>query len=46
MSDRINHDPTNDGIDRRGFLKCMAWVGTGLLWSVRGGILTSVDSTD
>lgn len=41
MSDYIKHDHTNDGIDRRGFLKCMAWVGTGLLWSVRGGVLSS-----
>src|SRR5689334_21300093 len=31
----------DDGIDRRGFLKCMAWVGTGLLWSSRGGVLGS-----
>src|SRR2546423_14120645 len=41
MADRIEHDPTGDGIDRRGFLKCMAWVGTGMIWTVRGGILTS-----
>lgn len=35
-------DPTtDDGIDRRGMLKCMAWVGTGLAWSVSGGIATS-----
>jgi Icc protein len=32
---------TRDGIDRRGMLKCMAWVGTGLVWSLRGGILSS-----
>src|SRR5690348_14625327 len=30
-----------DGIDRRGFLKCMAWVGTGVVWASRGGVLTS-----
>jgi 3',5'-cyclic-AMP phosphodiesterase len=31
-----------DGVDRRGFLKCMAWVGTGVLWTVRsGGVITS-----
>lgn len=30
-----------DGIDRRGMLKCMAWVGTGLVWSVTGGVATS-----
>ena len=41
MTDRIKHDPFIDNIDRRGFLKCMAWVGTGVLWTVRGGILTS-----
>ena len=38
MEDRIVHDPSNDGIDRRGFLKCMAWAGTGLAWAVSGGI--------
>jgi 3',5'-cyclic AMP phosphodiesterase CpdA len=38
----ISSNETNqDGIDRRGFLKCMAWAGTGVLWSMRGGILTS-----
>jgi len=30
-----------DGIDRRGFLECMAWVGTGLIWTVSGGIPVS-----
>src|ERR1700675_3600652 len=29
MNDHITHDLSNDGIDRRGFLKCMAWAGTG-----------------
>ena len=28
----------NDGVDRRGFLKCMAWAGTGLVWTMNGGI--------
>lgn len=32
---------TGDGIDRRGMLQCMAWVGTGLIWGVTGGIATS-----
>jgi 3',5'-cyclic-AMP phosphodiesterase len=27
------------GSDRRHFLKCMAWVGTGALWTISGGIL-------
>src|SRR5437870_13870146 len=25
--------------DRRGFLKCMAWVGTGAVWTMTGGVL-------
>jgi 3',5'-cyclic AMP phosphodiesterase CpdA len=28
----------NDGIDRRNFLSCMAWAGTGLLWTLSGGV--------
>ena len=32
---------TDDGIDRRGFLKCMAWAGTGLVWTFAGGVPTS-----
>lgn len=31
----------DDGVDRRGFLKCMAWAGTGLVWTLSGGILSS-----
>src|SRR4051812_10268650 len=27
-----------DGIDRRGFLGCMAWAGTGMLYTLSGGI--------
>jgi Icc protein len=41
MSDIITHNHNNDGIDRRGFLKCMAWAGTGVLWTMTGGILRS-----
>jgi 3',5'-cyclic AMP phosphodiesterase CpdA len=41
LSKLIIHDHSNDGIDRRGFLRCMAWAGTGVIWSVSGGILTS-----
>ena len=29
--DEILYDHNQDGIDRRGFLKCMAWAGTGAL---------------
>ncbi len=41
MTDKIIHDHHHDGIDRRGFLKCMAWVGTGILYTVSGGVLRS-----
>jgi Icc protein len=41
MNNHIVHDYSADGIDRRGFLKCMAWAGTGVLWSLNGGVLTS-----
>jgi 3',5'-cyclic-AMP phosphodiesterase len=27
-----------DGIDRRGALECMIWAGTGVLWTMAGGI--------
>jgi Icc protein len=27
-----------DGIDRRKFLECMAWAGTGLVWTFAGGV--------
>jgi Icc protein len=41
MFDYISHDHEHDGIDRRGFLQCMAWAGTGLLWTISGGVLAS-----
>jgi len=34
-------DLNQDGIDRRGFLKCMAWAGTGLVWTISGGVPVS-----
>lgn len=35
------NDEHNDGVDRRGFLRCMAWAGTGAFFLVQGGILKS-----
>lgn len=32
---------SDDGIDRRGFLRCMAWAGTGLVWTMAAGVPTS-----
>ena len=37
----LNNDAHKDGIDRRGFLSCMAWAGTGLVWAMSGGVPTS-----
>ncbi|HXA56845.1 MAG TPA: metallophosphoesterase [Candidatus Acidoferrum sp.] len=39
--DVIVHDHNHDGVDRRGFLKCMAWAGTGALCVIDGGVLKS-----
>jgi Icc protein len=39
--DEILHDHNHDGIDRRGFLQCMAWAGTGALCLIKGGVLKS-----
>ncbi len=49
MSEEMNHEPGPEsedtghraGVDRRGFLHCMAWAGTGLVWAATGGILSS-----
>jgi 3',5'-cyclic AMP phosphodiesterase CpdA len=39
--DGLLHDHNGDGIDRRGFLECMAWAGTGALCVMQGGVLKS-----
>jgi len=39
--DELLHDHNRDGIDRRGFLKCMAWAGTGAFCVMKGGVLNS-----
>ncbi len=51
MNGKLSSDPSQnpgsegaldaDGVDRRNFLSCMAWVGTGLLWTISGGVPTS-----
>ncbi len=37
----ITDESTGDGVNRRGFLQCMAWAGTGALWTLKGGVLSS-----
>src|SRR5229473_3160321 len=33
-----DHDNHGDGVSRRHVLECMLWAGTGVLWTVTGGI--------
>src|SRR5919204_6624605 len=42
MNQHLEHDHNDDGVDRRGFLKCMAWAGTGMVWFMNGGVLSSL----
>src|ERR1700756_4964584 len=39
--DAAHNEISRDGIDRRGFLKCMAWAGSGLVWTFAGGVPVS-----
>jgi Icc protein len=45
MNDETNsvllQDHNHDGVNRRGFLKCMAWAGTGAFCVMKGGVLNS-----
>jgi len=38
MNKLITENHHEDHLDRRGFLKCMAWAGTGVVFTVSGGI--------
>src|SRR5579863_6970453 len=53
MSDQFKNPPSaklhglgRDGVDRRGMLKCMAWAGAGVLWTVSGGVPRSMGLSD
>jgi Icc protein len=46
MADFIKDNLNPDGVDRRGFLKCMAWAGTGTLCLIQGGVLKSFALSD
>ncbi|MGI8745272.1 MAG: metallophosphoesterase [Bryobacteraceae bacterium] len=41
MAQIIQKNTEVDGVDRRGFLSCMAWAGTGVLYSLSGGVARS-----
>ena len=46
MSRKIIHNQNHDGLDRRGFLECMAWAGTGAVCVLSGGVLNSYALSD
>ena len=41
QDDTRDHDDA-DGLSRRGMLECMIWAGTGVLWTVVGGVPKSL----
>jgi Icc protein len=41
MAKTIRENLNKDGIDRRGFLECMTWAGTGAVCLMQAGVLTS-----
>jgi 3',5'-cyclic AMP phosphodiesterase CpdA len=41
MSDSNLDNQQGEGMKRRGFLKCMAWGGAGIIWVMNAGVLTS-----
>ena len=34
--------PSSSGLSRRGALECMVWAGTGILWTLSGGVPKSL----
>jgi Icc protein len=41
LSQLIARNYPHDGVDRRGFLQCMAWAGTGIIWTIEAGVPVS-----
>jgi 3',5'-cyclic-AMP phosphodiesterase len=35
---RLGDEASEDGVDRRGFLRCMAWAGTATVWGLSAGV--------
>ena len=46
VSTHIVHDHQHDGVDRKGFLRCMAWAGTGVLFGVIGDRVVTTSLSD
>src|SRR6266705_1670182 len=45
MSDH-DHEQTSRGVSRRKVLECMTWAGTGVLWTISGGVPRSLGIID
>src|SRR5947207_222991 len=41
MTKHLKDNIDRDGIDRRGFLNCMTWAGTAMVYSFAGGVARS-----
>jgi 3',5'-cyclic AMP phosphodiesterase CpdA len=41
-TDHHDHNGSSDGVSRRRVLECMTWAGTGVLWTVAGGVPRSL----
>jgi 3',5'-cyclic AMP phosphodiesterase CpdA len=46
VEERQMRDVNDDGLSRRKVLECMTWVGTGVLWTVSGGVPHSLGLID
>src|SRR5262249_57287274 len=42
MNDFTSDDQRDRGVSRRRVLECMTWAGTGVLWTIAGGVPRSV----
>src|SRR5262249_29685060 len=42
----MSESTRNDGVSRRKVLECMTWAGTGVLWTISGGVPRSLGIID
>jgi hypothetical protein len=40
--DKLHDEVNGEGVSRRKMLECMTWAGTGVLWTVAGGVPRSL----
>jgi hypothetical protein len=47
MTDHAHdNERAGDGVSRRKILECMTWAGTGVLWTISGGVPRSLGIID